>query len=252
MPNRFKCVACEILYREVCLAVADSENVIDIEFITQGLHDIDSSQMRARLQSSIDSADPDKYDAVLLAYGLCNNGIEGLAASNLKIVVPRAHDCITLFLGSKERYLEYFQCRPGTYFKTTGWIEIDKVNIETMPSTKLGRLGLEKTSQEYIELYGEENARYIIETLGGGIDNYGQYAYVEVGLRKDTEYARATAEEASAKGWRYEKIEGNLRLIRNLLDGVWDEKDFLVVTPGQKIEASHTPGIIRTVASDSS
>lgn len=55
--NRFKCVACEIFYREVCLAAADSESVIDIEFITQGLHDIDSPQMRARLQNSIDSAD---------------------------------------------------------------------------------------------------------------------------------------------------------------------------------------------------
>ena len=250
--NRFKCVACEIFYREVCLAVADSESVIDIEFITQGLHDIDSPQMCARLQNSIDSADPDKYSAVLLVYGLCNNGIVGLTASNIKVVVPRAHDCITIFLGSKERYLEYFRSKPGTYFKTTGWIERDRVNIETMPSTKLGRLGLEKTEQEYVELYGKDNARYIIETLGGGIENYSQYTYVEVGLKKDPDYAQATGDEASSKGWRYEKIDGNLRLIRNLLDGVWNEKDFLVVNPGQKIEASHTPKIIEAVNSDSS
>ena len=39
------------------------------------------------------------------------------------LVVPRAHDCITLFLGSKERYLDYFQTHPGVYFKTSGWIE---------------------------------------------------------------------------------------------------------------------------------
>ena len=33
------------------------------------------------------------------------------------------HDCITLFLGDKERYLDYFQSHPGVYFKTSGWIK---------------------------------------------------------------------------------------------------------------------------------
>jgi len=41
-------------------------------------------------------------------------------------VVPRAHDCITLLLGSKERYAKLFGERPGTYWYSAGWLEIGK------------------------------------------------------------------------------------------------------------------------------
>ncbi|MFV1980286.1 MAG: DUF1638 domain-containing protein [Rhodothermia bacterium] len=33
-------------------------------------------------------------------------------------VLPRAHDCITLLMGSRTRYLEYFKAHPGTYFRS--------------------------------------------------------------------------------------------------------------------------------------
>ena len=138
MPKRFKLIACEIFYREVCLAVATAQNIVDIEFLSQGLHDIESTEMCARVQQAVDAADPEKYDAVLIGFGLCNNGLVGLTAHSLPLIVPRAHDCITLFLGSKERYQQIFDENPGTYFKTTGWVERDKVNIEKMPSTQMG------------------------------------------------------------------------------------------------------------------
>ena len=60
---------------------------------------------------------------MLFGYGLCGMGLVGLTARPKPVVIPRAHDCITLFLGSRERYLEYFNAHPGVYFKTTGWIE---------------------------------------------------------------------------------------------------------------------------------
>ena len=54
---------------------------------------------------------------------LCNNGVAGLRTKRVSLIVPRTHDCITLLLGSKERYREYFDAHPGTYFHFTGWIE---------------------------------------------------------------------------------------------------------------------------------
>ena len=65
------------------------------------------------------------------ATALCSNGLVGLTARNIPVVVPRAHDCITLFLGSKERYLDYFQSHTGVYFKTSGWIERGEVLTST-------------------------------------------------------------------------------------------------------------------------
>jgi hypothetical protein len=120
---RLKLLACEIVYRELCAAVSRSVNQVDAEFLPKGLHDVGQAGMSSRLQEALGRVDESRYDAVLLGYALCSNGLVGLAARSVPLVVPRAHDCITLFLGSKERYLEYFQNHPGVYFKTSGWIE---------------------------------------------------------------------------------------------------------------------------------
>ena len=51
--------------------------------------------------------------------------------------------------------------------------------------------------------------------------------------------------EAEQRGWEYAKLRGDLRLIRMLLNGEWDPKEFLVVEPGQRIVARYDEGIIR-------
>ena len=116
-------IACEIFYREVSAVVARSVNRVDVRFLPKGLHDIGQVKMQQELAEALDDIDETQYDAAVLGYGLCNNGLVGLSARSIPLVVPRAHDCITLFLGGKERYLEYFHNNPGVYFKTTGWIE---------------------------------------------------------------------------------------------------------------------------------
>lgn len=40
-----------------------------------------------------------------------------------RLVIPRAHDCITLYLGSRQRYLEQFNARPGTYWYSLDYLE---------------------------------------------------------------------------------------------------------------------------------
>ncbi len=122
MPVRLKLIACEILYREMCAAVARSPNQVDVEFLPKGLHDMGrpacATGCRPRWTRSTN-----RLRRGALGYGLCSNGLVGLTARGRPVVLPRAHDCITLFLGSKERYLDYFNEHPGVYFKTTGWIE---------------------------------------------------------------------------------------------------------------------------------
>ena len=105
---RLKLIACEIAFREICLCAANSRNVVDPQFLPKGLHDIETRDMVARLQEEIDGTD-EKYGAILLGYGLCNNGTVGLVARNAPLVLPKAHDCITFFLGSRRRYQEFFE-----------------------------------------------------------------------------------------------------------------------------------------------
>ncbi len=138
---RLKLIACEIFYRELCAAIARSTNQIDVEFLPKGLHDIGQAGMSARLKEVLAAVDESGYEAVLLGYALCSNGLVGLAARTIPLVAARAHDCITLFLGGKERYLDYFLKNPGAYFKTSGWIERgedlcrpDRIRSKTRPA----------------------------------------------------------------------------------------------------------------------
>ena len=95
-------IACAVISRECYHCAAVSDNIIDIRILDKDLHDMGERKMSAILQDAIDAVDTEKYDAILLGYGLCNNGVRGLR-STLPLVIPRAHDCITLLLGSKDK-----------------------------------------------------------------------------------------------------------------------------------------------------
>jgi hypothetical protein len=242
---RLKLVACEILYREFCWAVARSPNRVDVTFMPKGLHDLGQAGMFTRLREALAQLDLDGYDALLLGYGLCNNGIVGLEARQIPLVVPRAHDCITLFFGSKERYLEYFFSHPGVYFKTTGWIERGETLEQLRPQSVQRRTGLDMTFEEMVARYGEDNARYLWEQLQLFTRRYHCLAFIEMGIEPDDRFERQVREEARKRGWQFEKIQGDLRLIRQLVDGEWNPKDFLVGPPGYRIAPSFDETILK-------
>ncbi len=238
---RLRLISCEIFYREICWAVARSPNQIDVEFLPKGLHDMGAAAMRAQLQAAVDRVDAARYEAVLLGYALCGNGLAGLTARSLPLIVPRAHDCITLFLGSRQRYLEYFHSHPGVYFQTTGWIE----RGQHIPQLSIhDKLGGRRSFQELAARYGEDNARYLQEALGDYTRHYGQITFIEMGLEPDSSFEQRARREAEARGWRFEKVEGDLSLIRRLADGPWDEGDFLRVPPGWRIVATYDEEVI--------
>ncbi len=244
---RIKVIACGVLFREVSLLAAKSRNVIDTSFMPAGMHGIETTEMTRRLQREVDAADPKTFDGVCLAYGLCNNGTEGLQARDIPLVIPRAHDCITVFLGSKERYREEFDRCPGTYYRTTGWIERDFTAIDGRMSE---RLGLDRPREELVEKYGEELADYIIEQTSGWKRSYSRLAFLDMGIADFQDYERDAEQEASEKGWRFEKLGGDLSLLRKLIEGQWDPEEFVVLQPGERLAASHDERIFR--AEDSS
>jgi hypothetical protein len=241
---RLKLICCEVMYREFCQVVARSVNLVDMEFLPKGLHDMGSPRMLARLQSAVDQVDAAQYDAVILGYGLCGNGLVGLTARSMPIVIPRAHDCITLFLGNKERYLEYFQQHPGVYFETSGWLERGD------SSQLLSQLALQGESEvgyryeDLVAKYGEDNARYLYETLGDLTRNYRQFTYIETGVEPDDRFERQTREQAARRGWQFDKLIGELSLMKRLVDGQWDEREFLVVPPGRRLVARYDESVI--------
>jgi hypothetical protein len=225
-------------------AAAHSPHRVDIEFLPKGLHDIGCAGMRERLQAAVDRMEPGRYDAVLLGYALCNNGIAGLRARDIPIVVARAHDCMTLFFGDRGRYMEYFCSAPGTYFLTSGWIERGEVDGELRQLSISHQTGMDMRLEDLVTKYGEDNARYLWDNLCDTTRNYSRITFISMGMEPDSGFedtARARAEE---RGWDFDRVQGDMSLIRRLVNGDWDRKDFLVVPPGRAVSVSYDDGII--------
>ena len=240
---RLKLIGCQVFSREMAAVAARSRNQIDVEILSKGLHNIGCVDMSERLQAEIDRV-PAGYDAILLGYGLCNNGLAGLRARAVPLVAPRAHDCITVLLGSKERYLDYFEHHPGTYFKSTGWIEHEK-NPDDLDQLSIARRNsMQASLEELTARYGEENGRYLWDELVNHSRHYGQFTFIEMGVEPDDRFERQTREEAAQRGWKFEKIQGDLSMLQRFVDGEWAESEFLTVPPGQQLVARYDETII--------
>ncbi len=247
-----KVVACEVLAREVYHCAARARNTIEIELFTQGLHD-NSDVMRDRLQEKIDSIEAERYDALLLGYGLCNNGIVGLRAANLEIVIPRGHDCITFLLGSRERYAEQFEKNPGTYYYSSGWIEYPERGGEKPELMEKSGLGQNyRKFQEYeklVEQYGEDNARYLAEFMGQWQQHYTHGALIDFDFAAHLKIDSRVMEICDSRGWEFMRLQGRLDLVQDWLNGEWDEQRYLCLKPGQTVVADYHGGIIKAVES---
>ncbi len=231
-----KLIACEVLTREVCHCVARSPHVIDVEFSEKGAHD-ESDVLRALIQSKIDQiqqADT-AYDAVLLGYGLCGNSTVGLESRDTKLVIPRAHDCCTLFLGSKTAFKQHFAANPSQPFSAGGYIERGDEYVRDGSVGKL--LGQDKTYDDYVRLYGEDNARYLVETLDASLHtgDSDKVVFIDVPETRVPRHAKECRARAEADGKHYVQLDGSIRLIRDLVFGEWNSDDFLIVEPHHRI-----------------
>jgi hypothetical protein len=241
-----KLISCDVLYREMCSLVAQSPHRVDTTFLPKGLHDLPSEQMRARLQDIVDAVPEQEYDAIIMGYGLCNNGLHGVEARHTPLVLPRAHDCITLFFGSRQKYMAYFEEHHGVYFLTSGWIERGTAEGE-LKQLSIGHInGMDMTYEEMEEKYGEDNAQFLFETLVEAQEKaYRQYTFIEMGLETDAQFEAHARERALEKDWSFAKVKGDLSLIKQLVRGEWDPGDFLYVKPGQRIIARYDDGVVR-------
>ncbi len=241
---RLKLISCEVFYREFNTVVARSPHTVDAEYLPKALHDIGTTGMRERLQAVVDRVTDPGYDAILLGYGLCNNGIFGLTARNVRLVVPRAHDCITLFLGSKERYLDYFQNNGGVYFETTGWLERGEAKGELSQLSVWNKLKTKQSFEEMVAKYGEENAKYLWEELGDDLKHYRKMTFIEMGIEPNGSFEQAAKEKAANRNLEFEKVQGQMGMFQRLVEGIWNDKEFLIVPPGRRIVAPYDDGII--------
>jgi hypothetical protein len=244
-----KVIACEIAVRELYFTAAKSKNLVDLEFLTQGYHDTPATGC-VEIQKRINAVPAGKYDAIVLGYALCSSILNGLTTPHTQLVIPRAHDCITFFLGSKDRYQQCFNDRPGTYYFSSGWLEYAKRRTDkgsiwggaSVPAN--ANLNFKAAYDTWLQKYGEERANYLLEEMSRWTDNYSHGTLIDFDFLEDLELRKQVEKICADKKWQYDELKGDLKLLENLLAGNWPEADFLIIRPGQKVVATFDEKII--------
>ncbi len=247
---RLKLLCCKALQREMASLIYACPHVIDVTMVRQRLHDTPKLLAQA-LQGEIDAIDLGNdlhtddnesrpIDAILLGYGLCSNGIAGLSSSKYRLVAPRAHDCITLLMGSRAQYDEDFRINSGTYYYTRGWYDLGALFLDEDL--------LRRKRQEFMDRYEDEDTvDYLMDMEAEMLRNYKRMAHISWPNIPDDESVGSARGTAARKGWRFDQFPGGDRLMRKLLWGEWDDSEFLVVPPGQKLVPSYDDGVIKAV-----
>jgi hypothetical protein len=238
---KYKLISCNVFQRELCSVIALSPNLIDPEFLELGLH-LHPESLRAALQGRIDEATAASertagaggvgYDAILLGYGLCGNGLSGIRARSLPLVLARAHDCCTILLGSRTSFIERFGSNLSASWSSAGYIERGSGYFRASDLGMDDGFGLEYA--ELVEKYGEENAQYVWETMHPEKEER-ELRFIELMETAPLDYARKMREKAAEEGKEFVLLPGSSRLLRGLVAGDWAAEEFLVVPPFSRI-----------------
>ena len=232
---RLKLISCEVLVYAAHRAIIESGDFVSPVFLPKDSHN-KPDELKKTIQTLIDEAsEGDEFDAILLGYGLCGNSILGLTARSVPLIVPRAHDCCTLFLGSTARFKSLFGENLSTPWTSPGYIgSSGKAFHEAAEDYLLGR---DRSIENLAAEYGEENARYVLEMLSAGKRADTAYFITDPEMDNDA-FLESAREKTGEEGTELNILEGDARLITGLILGDWirENGEYLLVRPGERIE----------------
>ncbi len=212
-------VACSVMKPEL-EAILRGNSEYELRYLDSRLHDT-PKKIPALLQQEVDAVEP-YASRIVLGYGFCSNGIAGIRAPRQGIYVPKAHDCIALFLGSTESYDFHFKAKPGTYYLTPGWMEENR--------DPLGHM-----EKDYVPKMGRKKAE-----LGTKLTfkDYTHIALIDTGVTDVEPLRRVAKDNARFLEKRYEEIVGTHEFFKKILFGPYDERNFMYFKAGEKIAIS--------------
>ena len=219
--GKTKILACAVIIEELRSRLPVE---VECEILDFGLHR-SPELLRKKLQEIIDvSCD---YENIILAFGLCGMATIGLRSETSTLIVPRADDCIAVFLGSRKAYLKHQSDFPGTLFLSKGWIEgrIDDVSTN------------DNVYHQLLEKYGEERAKRMLAVYMARqpLRHYKRMAFITTSAESDLEQYKEVARGRAARlGLVYKEIPGSTAFMDKIASRYWDE-EFIVAPPGHRI-----------------
>ena len=202
--------------------VGSANNNVTTIFLDYGLHSI-PKQLKQTLQKQIDSI----YEPslIVIGYGLCGNGLHEIQSGKHTLVIPKADDCIAIFMGSRQRYMDQFNASPGTYYLSKGWFEVGSDPLSEY--------------EKLVKKYGSETADWLMLTQ---YQHYKRLVFVAhttedlVGYRPR---ALEVAKYCERFGMVYEEYLGSREFLDQISAVLADQHklppEFIVVSPGSML-----------------
>lgn len=87
-----------------------------------------------------------------------------------------------------------------------------------------------------VDQYGEEDAKFVWEQMHPQHDTDRRAVFIDLPETMALGHAARFQQKVMEAGKEYIHLEGDIRLIRDLIHGNWNEQDYLIVPPGETIE----------------
>ncbi len=236
-------ICCGVLKDELEYISKKVKTNFDILIVPEHLH-LEPEKLKIEIQKLLDETikeptineDTNGYDFVVLAFGLCGGALNGIKTNKHTVIVPKAHDCITFFLGSKEKFNRLFNEYGGKAY----WFTKCFLKQGFLPTKE----NLENKRLEYMQKFDEDSASYLIETENTSFSNYNTCAMID-DLKNPSKELKDSVNSCSLEfNWNIIKHCFNDELFSKIVSGKYNEKEFLVVPPYKTIRQSDNEEII--------
>jgi len=192
-------------------------------YLDYGLHTF-PKQLKQAVKEQLDAIQ--EPSLIVLGYGLCGNGLNEIQAGKHTLVIPKADDCVAIFMGSRQRYLDQFNENPGTYYLTKGWFEVGSDPLSE--------------SEKLVEKYGVDTAEYLMKTQFQHYKHLVFVAHSQADLDAYRPRALQVAEYCQRFGMVYQEYLGSAEFIQQIAEVLDDHHHnsarFILVPPGEILQ----------------
>lgn len=225
VQKRRTVIACSMVEDELRAAMEELDIHLPVVWMTRGLHNHPET-LREAVQEEIDRLQ--EQDELLLTYGLCGTGLEGICSSHTRLILPCFHDCIHMLLQTKETLAAacgaadaYAHTCPGHLYLTRGWT--------------LDREGIKGQCEALRRQYDPELYKLILNTMYG---SYHTIDLIDTGCYAAASVEAYARQAASCIDARVAHVAGSNQILRALLLGDWEEH-FICLEPGEGLTRQH-------------
>ncbi len=208
-----KVIACAVMEEELLAIVP--KHTVEFKFVTMGLH-LHPQRLHAELERLLQNLAG--YDRAILGFGLCGGASNGLQAGAVPLSIPRVHDCIPAFFGANERFHQLRTANLGTFYLSGGWLE--------------GEHSLLTDYERVAKKHGPQKAMQTFRTI---FDSYNRILYIRTGHPRERETMTKSRELAKLLQLKFEVIDGSYDLFEKIVNGPWDDHNFINIQPGETI-----------------